>query len=152
MGPTHQGVRLTDRAHGRRRLPPSRGDGELADGVRSVAECWARELHSTSDLPPVLWNPKLFDRSGTFIAQADAYFPDVGLAWEIDSLRHHFLLEDWDETLRRRARMQAFGVLVAHTRPRLLKIDKSAAIEELWGAYRLAASRECPDLRVVPAT
>lgn len=125
---------------------------ELADGVLSVAEGWAHDLHSATDLPPVLWNPKLFDPSGTFIAQTDAYFPDVGLAWEIDSHKHHFLLEDWDRTLRRRARMQAFGVLVAHTRPRRLKTDKAAVIEELWGSYRLAASRPCPDLRVVPAS
>ena len=131
-------------------LPRQVLHGELTDGVLSVAEGWARDLHRAADLPPVLWNPKLFAPSGAFIAQVDAYFPDVGLAWEIDSLKHHFLLEDWDKTLRRRARMQAFGVLVTHTRPRRLKADKAAVIDELWGSYRLAASRPCPDLRVVP--
>ncbi|WP_433032021.1 hypothetical protein [Actinomycetospora sp. CA-053990] len=122
---------------------------EMADGVRSVAEAWARELHADSGLPPVLWNARLYDPSGTYIAQADAYFPDVGLAWEIDSYKHHFLLADWDATLRRRARIQSFGVLVAHTRPRRLLTEGPAVIEELWGSYRLAAARPCPDLRVV---
>lgn len=125
---------------------------DVAVGVRSVAEAWARDLHAASGLPPVLWNPRLYDPSGTFIARTDAYFPDVGLAWEIDSVRHHFLLPDWDETLRRRARMQAFGLVVAHTRPRRLRADSAVAVEELWGAYRLAASRTCPDLRVALAS
>ncbi|GAA4918723.1 hypothetical protein EV188_103363 [Actinomycetospora succinea] len=124
---------------------------ELGVGVRSVAESWALELHADSGLPPALWNPRLYDPTGTYIAQADAFFPDVGLAWEIDSRRHHFLLPDWDKTLRRRARMQSYGLVVAHTRPSRLRADRAAVIEELWGSYRLAASRPCPDLRVVAA-
>jgi hypothetical protein len=125
---------------------------ELDAGVRSVAEAWARDLHRESDLPPVLWNPRLYDATGTFIAQPDAYFADVGLAWEIDSLRHHLALEDWDETLRRRARMQAFGVIVAHTRPRRLRREDADVVDELWGQYRLAAQRPCPDLRIALAS
>jgi hypothetical protein len=125
---------------------------ELADGVRSVAEGWAHDLHAKSDLPPVLWNPRLYDASGTYIAQPDAYFPDVGLAWEIDSGKHHFLMEDWDTTLRRRARMQAHAIEVAHTRPRRLLTEPGAVVEEIRGAHRLAAARPCPDVRVVPAT
>ncbi|GAA4868415.1 hypothetical protein [Actinomycetospora straminea] len=124
---------------------------ELGAGVRSVAEAWARELHAESELPRVLWNPRLYDPSGTFIAQADGFFPDVGLAWEIDSVQHHFLLPDWDKTLRRRARMQAFGLVVAHTRPSRTRTERAAVVEELWGSYRLAASRPCPDLRIVAA-
>src|SRR4051794_6853584 len=125
---------------------------ELGAGVRSVAEGWARDFHRTSGLPPVLWNPSLYDPSGTFIASPDAYFPDVGLAWEIDSLKHHFLLEDWDETLRRRARMQSFGLVVAHTRPRRLLREQGAVAEEMWGSYRLAAARPCPEVRIVLAS
>ncbi|HSK60598.1 MAG TPA: hypothetical protein VK935_16255 [Actinomycetospora sp.] len=125
---------------------------ELDAGVRSVAEAWARELHRDSDLPPVLWNPRLYDATGTFIARPDAYFADVGLAWEIDSVAHHLALADWDETLRRRARMQAFGLIVAHTRPRRTRREKADVLEELWGQYRLAASRPCPDLRIVLAS
>jgi hypothetical protein len=125
---------------------------ELEAGVRSVAEAWARDLHRDSDLPPVLWNPRLYDAAGTYIAQADAFFADVGLAWEIDSLAHHFTLEDWDATLRRRARMQAFGLVVAHTRPRRLRREDAEVVEELWGQYRLAAARPCPDLRIVLAS
>ncbi|PVZ10792.1 hypothetical protein [Actinomycetospora cinnamomea] len=125
---------------------------ELEAGVRSVAEAWARDLHRDSDLPPVLWNPKLYTTDGTYLAQADAYFPDVGLAWEIDSLAHHLTLEDWDATLRRRARMQAAGLVVAHTRPRRLRQEKADVVAELWGQYRLAAGRPCPDIRVVPVS
>ncbi|MFC5136639.1 hypothetical protein ACFPK1_00195 [Actinomycetospora rhizophila] len=126
---------------------------ELGVGVHSVAEAWALAVHADSELPPVLWNPRLYDPvTGTYIAEPDAYFPDVGLAWEIDSRRHHFLLPDWDKTLRRRARMQAYGLVVAHTRPSRLRSDRAAVIEELWGSYRLAASRPCPDLLVVAAS
>ena len=100
----------------------------------------------------MLWNPRLYDTTGTFIAQPDGYFADVGMAWEIDSLAHHLALEDWDETLRRRARMQAFGLIVAHTRPRRLRRENADVVEELWGQYRLAAARPCPDLRIALAS
>jgi hypothetical protein len=121
---------------------------EVAEGIRSVAEGWAQATHRDGGLPPVLWNPRLLTPNGRFIVSPDAYFPDVGLAWEIDSVAHHFSLDDWDETLRRDALMKKHGVVVAHTRPRRLHTERSLVIDELWGAYRLAASSPTPAIRV----
>jgi hypothetical protein len=121
---------------------------EVAEGIRSVVEGWALATDRDGGLPPVLWNPRLLAPDGTFIVSPDAYFPDVGLAWEIDSVAHHFSLDKWDETLRRDALMKRHGVVVAHTRPRRLRTERSVVIDELWGAYRLAASSPTPAIRV----
>lgn len=123
---------------------------EVAEGIRSAAEGWAKATHSAGGLPPVLWNPRLYTPGGSFIVSPDGYFPDVGLAWEIDSIAHHFTLDDWDRTLRRDATMQRHALVVAHTRPRRLCTERCAVIEELWGAYRLAASRPTPSIIVKP--
>jgi hypothetical protein len=45
----------------------------------------ARELVLGSGLPTPLWNPTLLDAGGNVIACPDAWFDDVGPAWEIDS-------------------------------------------------------------------
>jgi hypothetical protein len=53
---------------------------ELAVGVRSVAEAEARALIARSGLPELLWNPRLVDEAGTFVASPDAWFDAVGMA------------------------------------------------------------------------
>ena len=73
----------------------------------------------------------------------------MGLAWENDSMEFHPVEED--DTARRRARMVAAGVVVAHHRPRRLKTEPARVIEELRAHYELAASRPTPHLIVVPA-
>lgn len=129
---------------------PRRVLGEVDDGIRSASEGWARSLHARSSLPPVLWNPRLYLPDGRFLGSPDAYFEDVGLAWESDSLEFH---PDWeDDTARRRADFIRAGVLVVHHRPRRFVSEPARIIEELWSHHRLAASRPRPLLRVVPAS
>lgn len=122
---------------------------EVEDGIRSAAEGWARTLHARSSLPPVLWNPRLYLPNGRYLGSPDAYFEDVGLAWESDSLEFH---PDWeDDTARRRADFIRAGVLVVHHRPRRFLSEPERIVEELWSHLRLAATRPVPDVRVVPA-
>lgn len=123
--------------------------GEIADGIRSAAEGWARDLHARSGLPPMLWNPTLRWPDGRMLARPDGYIAEVGLAWEQDSMEFHPPEED--ETARRRADMIAAGVVVAHHRPRRLRVEPARVIDELWAHYRLAAARPTPDLVVIPA-
>jgi hypothetical protein len=123
---------------------------EVEDGIRSVAEGWGRTLHGTSSLPPMLWNPRLLRRNGSFLACPDGYLPCVGMAWE-----HHSVLfhppEREDDDARRIADMVAVGVVVVQHRPRRLLTEPDRVLEELYAYYRLAASRPSPDLVVVPA-
>lgn len=121
---------------------------EAADGMRSAAEGWARDLHARSDLPPVVWNPRLVLPDGRFLASPDAWFPDVGLAWEADSLEFH--PEGDDATARRRADMVGAGALVVSHRPRRFRTEPSRVIDEIWKYYALAASRPPPAIRALP--
>lgn len=123
---------------------------EVNDGIRSVAEGWGRSLHGRSTLPPMLWNPRLLRRDRTLLACPDGYLPCVGMAWE-----HHSVLfhppEREDDDARRIADMVAAGVVVVQHRPRRLLTEPDRVLDELFAYYRLAASRPCPDLVVVPA-
>jgi hypothetical protein len=123
---------------------------EVKDGIRSVAEGWGRDLHGKSTLPPMLWNPRLLRPDRSFLACPDGYLPCVGMAWE-----HHSVLfhppEREDDDARRIADMVGAGVVVVAHRPRRLLTEPDRVLEELYGYYRLAASRPCPDLIVVPA-
>ncbi|MEJ2886734.1 hypothetical protein [Actinomycetospora aeridis] len=123
---------------------------EIEDGIRSASEGWARDLHESSDLPTVLWNPKVLRADGRLLGRPDAWFDDVGLAWEIDSFEFH--PEGDDATARRRAAFVAAGVVVVHHRPRLLRADPARVIEEVWSHYLLAASCPRPELTVVPVS
>jgi len=78
-----------------------------------------------------MWNPRLHDRSGRFVAMPDAWFDDVGMAWEIDSLEWHLGPDDYARTLDRRAAMMAEGVLVVHHLPRTLQQDPTGVLRDL---------------------
>lgn len=122
---------------------------EATWGMRSATEGWALDLHRRSDLPPILWNPRLYLPNGRFLASPDGYFVDVGLAWEIDSTEFH--PDGDDDTARRTADLVGAGVLVVSHRPRRLKAEPARVIEEIRSYYAMAASRPPPTLRVVPA-
>lgn len=115
-------------------------------GIRSVGEGWALDVHRRSDLPPILWNPRLFTGGGRFLASPDGFFDDVAMAWEIDSREFHLTPEEWAATLRRRADMTNAQVVVAHHPPALLLAEPARVVDDLWGAYQLAASRPRPDV------
>ncbi|MGH3248174.1 MAG: hypothetical protein ACRDOI_18520 [Trebonia sp.] len=62
---------------------------EVADGVRSAPEAELRDLIKKAGLPMPLFNPSLYLPNGTFIACPDAWWPEAGVAIEIDSKRWH---------------------------------------------------------------
>lgn len=123
---------------------------EISDGVRSAAEAVARELVLGSGLPAPLWNATLLDRSGRVIACPDAWFDDVGLAWEIDSKEWHLSPADYERTLDRRSAMMAEHVIVMHTQPRKLS-RRDEVRRELRSNYAHARLRPRPPVRAIPA-
>jgi hypothetical protein len=122
---------------------------EISDGVQSVAEADARQIAQRSGLPAPLWNAKLYDRYGRFIAMPDAWFDGVGMAWEIDSLEFHLSPADYERTLERRSAMTAAGILVLHTLPKKLR-QRSDAMDELHRTYTIAAQRPRPEVVAIP--
>ncbi|MFI5762628.1 hypothetical protein ACIA8F_16990 [Streptomyces sp. NPDC051563] len=94
---------------------------ELLAGVRSVAEAQARDTLSATDLPTPLWNARLHTPDGTFLASPDAYWPDEGVALEIDSAEYHYTRDSWHATLHRRLRLESHGILVVSATPSMMR-------------------------------
>jgi hypothetical protein len=122
---------------------------EISDGARSAAEAVGREIVLRSGLPTPLWNPRLYDQWGRFIAVPDAWFDDVGMAWQIDSREWHLAPADHEQTLDRRSAMMAEGVVVVHSLPSKLR-RRAEMVEELRRSYAHAARRPRPDVLAIP--
>jgi len=71
---------------------------EVADGVRSAAEGQLHALIERSGLPMPMFNPRLFV-GRTFLAVPDCWWPEVGVAAEVDSRAWHLSPRGWENTL-----------------------------------------------------
>ena len=125
--------------------------GELGGNAHSKAEIDAQRVYARSGLPPMVFNRDLEDVEGNFVARPDGWLDDVGLAWEIDSLRHHLSVPDHEATVRRRAQLRRRGAIVVETLPRDLDLDPDGVIAELRDSYSTAVQRPRPPFRLRPA-
>ncbi|MFC4950418.1 hypothetical protein [Pseudonocardia sp. GCM10023141] len=123
---------------------------EISDGVRSVAEANARRLVLRSGLPAPMWNAKLYDRNGLFIAMPDAWFDDVGMAWQIDSKEWHLSPDDYERTADTRSAMMIENILVVHTVPSKMAARGDDVIAELQANHRHAGLRPRPPVMAIP--
>jgi hypothetical protein len=119
---------------------------EVADGIRSVAEAEFRDLINEAGLPEPMFNARLFTADGTFIATADAWWPDAGVAAEVDSREWHLSPADWEHTMRRRATMTSLGILVLHFTPRQIRSEPATVIAAV--ADTLQTGRARPTLPI----
>jgi hypothetical protein len=140
------------------RVGPAKGStllrealAEIGDGVRSVAEADARALILRSDLPKPMFNARLYDEDGVFIAMVDAWWPEAGVAAEIDSRAYHLTAGDQDRTTERHDKLSAHGVLVLHFPPRRLKTDPSGVISDLRSAIERGLGRSRLPIKALPA-
>jgi hypothetical protein len=108
---------------------------EVADGVRSAAEAEFRELIASSSLPAPVFNPVL-RLDGEFLAQPDAWWPEAGVAAEVDSREWHLLPEHWEATMTRGRRMAAAGIIHLHFSPREMQTDPDGLIGQIQGALQ----------------
>jgi hypothetical protein len=123
---------------------------EVSDGARSAAEADLLTLIRQSKLPEPLYNPRLFVGKA-FLASPDAWWPDFGVAAEVDSRAWHLSPGDWERTLSRHARMTAEGILVLHFPPGRLRKDRRAVVSEMRSALA-RSSGPLPHIRTVPGT
>jgi hypothetical protein len=101
---------------------------EVADGIRSVAEAEFKDLINEAGLPEPMFNARLFAADGSFIATADAWWPEAGVAAEVDSREWHLSPADWEAAMRRRAIMTSRGILVLHFTPRQIRFEPATVI------------------------
>lgn len=121
---------------------------ELGAGAHSVAEIDAQKLYARSGLPPMQHNRAVETATSELIAIPDGWIDEVAMAWEIDSLEHHFTPHDHERTLARRARMQSHGIIVLAHLPRTVREQPGLVLQELRDHYALARSRPRPDVRL----
>lgn len=117
-------------------------------GVRSVPEAALRDVFESRGVVGLLYNPRLLDASGAFLAVPDAYDPASGVCVEVDSREHHFLVSDWEATMRRHARMTAHGLAVIHVPPSRIASDPDSVVADLLAARTARRGWPVPAVRV----
>lgn len=122
---------------------------DVSAGIRSVAERDAKAVWQRCGLVEPWWNASVYDAQGMFLGIVDAWWDDVALAWEINSLAWHLGPQDYAREQARTALFTAAGVPVLPTLPKRLTEDAAAVRRELLEAYRHAASRPRPSVRAV---
>src|SRR5260370_8567492 len=86
---------------------------EVADGVRSIAEGDFRTLLRRGRLPMPMFNARLYDDEG-LVAIVDAWWPEVGVAAEVDSREWHFSPGAWGAPLPRPTKLPPPAIRVPH--------------------------------------
>jgi hypothetical protein len=122
---------------------------EVADGVRSVAEAELRALIKSAGLPTPFYNPFLYV-GHDFLARPDVWWPDAGVACEVDSREWHLSPDGWERTVARSARMSAHGIVVLHVTPGCIRAQGSAVISELRQAVASGLKRPRLPIRTLP--
>jgi very-short-patch-repair endonuclease len=131
---------------------PTRGSGQLraalaevADGVRSVAEGDLHALVKRERLPEPIYNARLFV-GGEFLAMPDAWWPQAGLAVEVDSREWHLSPADWERTIARGARMTEHGILVMRFTPRQVRTAGPEVASKIRSVLRSPQARPLPQI------
>jgi len=107
---------------------------DVADGIRSAAEGDLKDLLAKSGLPMPLFNASLCDGDGTFIARPDAWWPEQGVAVEVDSHEWHLSPHDHARTLERQRRMGKRGILVLPFTPREIRTQPAKVLAAIRDA------------------
>jgi hypothetical protein len=124
---------------------------DVAAGIRSTAEADLKDLLVRSGLPMPLFNPSVYD-GDTFIASPDAWWPELGVAVEVDSREWHLSPEDHAKTLARGRRMGVAQMIVLRFTPKQIRSEPAEVIDEIRRTLEGARGRPPLNLRTVPAT
>jgi hypothetical protein len=122
---------------------------EVGAGVRSVPEGDLRVLLRRGGLPMPMFNARLYD-GDELVAVADCWWPDAGVAAEVDSREYHYSAADWQHTMRRHDRLVALGVLVLHFTPGRIRAEPQAVAAEIRSALIAGRRRPALPLRSLP--
>jgi hypothetical protein len=123
---------------------------EVADGVRSVAEGDLRDLIDRAQLPHPMFNARLY-LGRTFLAKPDAWWPEAGVAAEVNSREWHLSPEDWERTQARQALMGRHGIIVLPFTPRQVRTEPATVATGIRSALQAGRQRPALDIRALPA-
>jgi very-short-patch-repair endonuclease len=122
---------------------------EVAEGIRSTAEADLRDLIRRARLPVPLFNASLYI-GDTFIARPDAWWPDAGVAAEVDSYQWHLSPEDSDRTKKRHDLMFAAGILPLHFSPRQIRREPAEVVQRIKDTLERGLDRPPLPIRTIP--
>lgn len=124
---------------------------EVSEGIRSEAERDLKFCVDGSRLPTPLYNARLYLPDGTFLAMTDAWWPRAGVAGEVDSLSHHILAQDHEDTTARRNRMEAADIRVLQFLPKDIKPNWPTHFQQLQKAIESGMKRPPLNIITVPS-
>jgi hypothetical protein len=126
---------------------------DVAEGIRSAAEGDLKDLLTKSRLPVPLFNASLYGVDGSFIATPDAWWPQYGIAIEVDSHEWHMSPQDHARTLERQRRMGKYGIVVLPFTPGQIRKQPAEVLATVRDALQSARGRPpvTANLRTVPA-
>ena len=124
--------------------------GDVVDGIRSTAEGDLKDLLARSRLPTPLFNASVYD-GDTFIARPDAWWPQFGVAVEVDSHEWHLSPHDHARTLERQRQMAKRGILMLPFTPRDIRTQPAKVVAAIRDALDSARERPLANLRTVAA-
>ena len=124
---------------------------DVAEGIRSAAEGDLKDLLATSGLPMPLFNATVF-AGNTFVARPDAWWPEFGIAVEVDSREWHMSPQDHARTLERQRRMGKYGIVVLPFTPNQIRKQPAEVLATIRDALESARGRlpVTANLRTVP--
>ena len=122
---------------------------EVAEGIRSTAEGDLRDLIITARLPTPLFNASLYDGE-TFLAKPDTWWPEAGVAGEVDSHEWHLSPADWDRTRLRHNRMGAIGIIALHFSPNQIRHEPAEVVRTIRDALDRGLQRPPLPIRTIP--
>lgn len=113
---------------------------ELGAGVRSAAEAKAFQIVTSSDLVQPVWNQPVVV-GGRWLGEADAFWPDLGVVLEIDSMMWHLGARALRRTQAKARRYAAAGLTLISIAPADLLADPRGFLETLRSALATATAR-----------
>jgi hypothetical protein len=124
---------------------------EVIGGSRSAAEADLRALIIKAGLELPLFNADIYD-GNTFIARPDAWYPELGIAIEVDSKEWHLGGNEHRETLKRGNRMEKYLINVLRFTPNDIRFEPGRVIAEIRDAIKRACGRPRLNLRTIPVS
>jgi hypothetical protein len=122
---------------------------EVAEGIRSTAEGDLRDLIRAARLPMPLFNASLYI-GDTFLARPDAWWPEAGVAAEVDSHEWHLSPADADRTRKRHDLMGAAGIIPLHFSPRQIRRERAEVVRVIKDALASGLNRPPLPIRTIP--
>jgi very-short-patch-repair endonuclease len=121
---------------------------DVRDGIRSSPEADLKHLLRRAKIAEPMFNPRLY-AGDEFIASPDAWWPEAGIAGEVDSRAYHLSPQDHERTLARDARMAAHGITVLHFTPRQIRTQPGTVITAIRSALAAADCRPTLPIRTI---